>query len=262
MPRRLVNLSPNVCIMYPSTVDPDEEHDDHVRILLNEAVQAGRLAVALEDVPVETAIESLLDTEFAEHNGRQLEATTAIAPALADGVVEIVPGWSSCSGAWKNLLRRLSSSASTVRVSRCAGRACRRESYLSSSRRWHIGSRSQNMSKSCGGSLETRIRSKRFRCALRYRLWLSSSGPSGGNPLAQLDRVVKRRLSHKSSRRPVALAEISEISKNLERFDIRLRLNWAMRSRIGCSFDSKAARFMFRDQVAGKHGQSALGNPL
>jgi len=92
MPRQLVNLARNVCVMYPSIVEPAEEHDDHVRTLLNEALQAGRLAVALENVNVETAVEALLESEFGDDSARLLAATTAMAPVLADGVTEVSPG--------------------------------------------------------------------------------------------------------------------------------------------------------------------------
>jgi hypothetical protein len=81
-----------MCVVYPSTIEPNEERDDHVRTLLNEALQAGRLAVGLEDVGMETAVETLLESEFGEDSARLLEAATALAPALADGVKEVAPG--------------------------------------------------------------------------------------------------------------------------------------------------------------------------
>jgi hypothetical protein len=92
IPRRLVNFARNVCVVYPSTIEPTEERDDHVRTLLNEALQAGRLAVGLEDVGMEAAVEMLLESEFGEDGARLLEATTALAPTLADGVKEVAPG--------------------------------------------------------------------------------------------------------------------------------------------------------------------------
>lgn len=92
MPRRLANLARNVCVMYPSVIEPAEEHDDHVRTLLNEALQAGRLAVALENVDIGEAVEELLGSEFGDDSARLLAATTAMAPVLAEGATEVSPG--------------------------------------------------------------------------------------------------------------------------------------------------------------------------
>jgi Kef-type K+ transport system membrane component KefB len=92
LPRRLVNVARNLWVMFPSTIEADQEHDDHVRVLVNEALRAERLAVGLADVPIEEAVERLLRREFGEDAPRLLQATTALAPALANGAAEVMPG--------------------------------------------------------------------------------------------------------------------------------------------------------------------------
>lgn len=91
MPARLHGVAPNLCVLYPCTVESPDVQEDHALTLLGEAIHAERVVAGLRG-NLETAIGEMMKLEFAGDDPRLPEAVSAVAGSLAADARMVAPG--------------------------------------------------------------------------------------------------------------------------------------------------------------------------